>query len=258
MMEVLIFKTKKEMGTKAAADGAELIRQAITERGSADIILATGASQFEMLAALVKENVNWSNVTGFHLDEYIGLPQTHPASFRKYLKERFVEKVPIKAFHFIDGENEPAAECQRVGKIIMQHPIDVAFVGIGENGHLAFNDPPADFETDEPYITVTLDEACRRQQLGEGWFKTLDDVPNQAISMSIQQILKSKTIICTVPDSRKAWAVKSVAEGKVTPDVPASILQQHPLTKLYLDGNSAALLEPNEFVSQDRSDGLVE
>jgi len=242
-MEIFKFKAKTEMGKKAAADGAEFIRQAIEGQGSANIILATGASQFEMLAALVKDKVDWSKVTGFHLDEYIGMPDTHPASFRKYLKERFVEKVPIEAFHFINGENDPKEECKHVGKIIKAHPIDVAFVGIGENGHLAFNDPPADFETDEPYITVTLDEACRRQQLGEGWFKTLDDVPNQAISMSIRQILKSNAIVCTVPDSRKAEAVKKVVEGKVTPNVPASILQQHPQTMLYLDENAAALLD---------------
>jgi glucosamine-6-phosphate deaminase len=242
-MKILIFKTKQETGIKASADGAELIRQAITEKSNANIILATGASQFEMLAALVKENVDWSKVTGFHLDEYIGLPETHPASFRKYLKERFVEKVLIKAFHFIYGQNEPAAECQRVGKIIRQHPIDVAFVGIGENGHLAFNDPPAEFETDEPYIIVKLDEACRRQQLGEGWFSSLAEVPDRAISMSIRQILKSKAIICTVTDSRKADAVKKVVEGKITSDVPASILQEHHQAMLYLDENAAALLE---------------
>jgi glucosamine-6-phosphate deaminase len=242
-MKILIFKTKQETGIKASADGAELIRQAITEKSNANIILATGASQFEMLAALVKENVDWSKVTGFHLDEYIGLPETHPASFRKYLKERFVEKVPIKAFHFIYGQNEPAAECQRVGKIIRQHPVDVAFVGIGENGHLAFNDPPAEFETDEPYIIVKLDEACRRQQLGEGWFSSLAEVPDRAISMSIRQILKSKAIICTVTDSRKADAVKKVVEGKITSDVPASILQEHHQAMLYLDENAAALLE---------------
>jgi glucosamine-6-phosphate deaminase len=243
-MRFSIFRTKQEMGATAAADGASFIRQAIEQRGHANIILATGASQFEMLAALVKEDVDWTKVTGFHLDEYIGLPATHPASFRKYLKERFVEKVQIKTFHFINGKNEPTTECQRVGEIIEQHPIDVAFVGIGENGHLAFNDPPADFKIEEPYLIVKLDEACRRQQLGEGWFKTLDDVPHQAISMSIQQILKSKAIICTVPDSRKAEAVKKVVEGKVTPDVPASILREHPITMLYLDENSAAFLTP--------------
>ena len=249
-MKISIFKTKQAMGSKAAADGAAFIREAIDERGHANIILATGASQFEMLAALVKENVDWTKVTGFHLDEYIGLSEMHPASFRKYLKERFVEKVSIKAFHFINGENEPKAECQRIGKIIKEYPIDVAFGGIGENGHLAFNDPPADFETDEPYIIVILDEACRRQQLGEGWFKTLADVAHQAISMSIRQILKSKVIICTVPDSRKAEAVKKVVEGKVTSDVPASILQEHSFTKLYLDRNSAALLKSKHLIIQ--------
>ncbi|MDZ7332740.1 MAG: glucosamine-6-phosphate deaminase [candidate division KSB1 bacterium] len=241
-MDIFIFKTKNELGKKAASDGAEFIRQAIAERGSANIILATGASQFEMLAALVKENVDWSHVTGFHLDEYIGMPETHPASFRKYLKERFVEQVPIKAFHFINGENDAIEECKRVGAIIRAHPVDVAFIGIGENGHLAFNDPPADFETEEPYIIVKLDDACRRQQLGEGWFKTFADVPDRAISMSIRQIMKSRAIICTVPDARKAEAVKKAVEGSVSPLVPASILQQHPNAKLYLDENSAALL----------------
>lgn len=241
-MKIFVFKTKAELGKKAAADGAEFIRQAIEGRANANIILATGASQFEMLAALVKEKLDWKKVTGFHLDEYIGLAESHPASFRKYLKERFVAKVPIKAFHFINGENEPAAECRRVGDILKNHPIDVAFVGIGENGHLAFNDPPADFETEQPYLIVKLDAACRRQQLGEGWFNTFDEVPDQAISMSIRQIMKSRVIICTVPDSRKARAVKKVVEGKVTPEVPASILQEHPNVRLYLDENSAALL----------------
>ncbi len=241
-MEIFKFKSKVELGQKAAADGAELIRQAIAARCKANIILATGASQFEMLAALVKEAVDWSKVVGFHLDEYIGLLETHPASFRKYLKERFVDKVPIQEFHFINGEHDPREECKRVGEIIACHPIDVAFVGIGENGHLAFNDPPADFLTEEPYIIVKLDEACRRQQLGEGWFKTLDEVPDRAISMSIRQIMKSRAIICTVPDSRKAEAVKNVVEGEVTPAVPASILRQHPNVRLYLDENSAALL----------------
>lgn len=252
-MKISIFKTKQEMGRKAAADGATFIRQAIEQRGRANIILATGASQFEMLAALVKENVDWSKVIGIHLDEYIGLPQTHPASFRKYLRERFVEKIPIMAFHFINGENEPVEECKRVGNIIKEHSIDVAFVGIGENGHLAFNDPPADFETEKPYITVVLDEACRRQQLAEGWFKNLNEVPDQAISMSIRQILKSNAIVCTVPDSRKAEAVRKVVEGKVTPEVPASILQQHPRAILYLDENAAALLKHNEYL-ESRTD----
>jgi glucosamine-6-phosphate deaminase len=244
-MEVVISETKEGCGKKAAAHGAELLRQAIAGSGKAGIVVATGASQFEMLAALVKaEGVDWTAVTGFHLDEYIGMPMTHPASFRKYLKERFVDRLPspLAAFHYVDGEADPEAECRRLGDIIAEHAIDVALVGIGENGHLAFNDPPADFETDEPYIVVDLDEACRRQQLGEGWFPTLQDVPTRAISMSIRRIVRSRAIICTVPDERKAKAVKAAVEGPVTPECPSSILQEHAAATLFLDSGSASLL----------------
>ena len=179
----------------------------------------------------------------FHLDEYIGLQDTHPASFRKYLKERFLAKVPpLKAVHLINGETNPEAECIWLGDLITQHPIDVALVGIGENGHLAFNDPPADFDTEEPYIIVDLDDACRRQQYGEGWFKTVNDVPRQAISMSIKQILKSKHIICSVPDERKAEAVKNSVQQGVSNLFPASILQTHQHCTLFLDKGSAKYL----------------
>lgn len=242
-MQVNIFKTKDEMGDAAAALAAERINAAIAERGEANIILATGASQFEMFAALVTKDVDFSKVTAFHLDEYVGMAETHPASFRKYLKERFHEKVAsLEAFHYIDGEADPAAECRRVGDVIRRHPIDVACVGIGENGHLAFNDPPADFDTEEPYIVVDLDDACRRQQLGEGWFATFDDVPTRAISMSIRQIMASRCIVCTVPDERKAVAVRSTLEGEITNTVPASILREHADCHLFLDGPAAALL----------------
>jgi len=247
MMDVVIFDTKEELGRRAAEHGADLIRKAIAAHGRTSIILATGASQIEMLDALVAtKGVNWSKVTGFHLDEYIGMPMSHPASFRRYLQERFVSKVPLRAFHFIDGEDDCEAECRRVGGIVAANPIDVAFIGIGENGHLAFNDPPADFETEEPYIIVSLDEACRRQQHGEGWFRDLKDVPVQAISMSIRQIMKSKAIICSVPDLRKAEAVKNALAGPVTPAVPASILQQHPEATIYLDRESASSLPPRD------------
>jgi len=238
-----IFKTKAEMGAAAARQAAAWINAAIAEHGEANIILATGASQFEMLSSLVKQDVDWSKVTAFHLDEYIGLPDSHPASFRKYLKERFADKVAgLKQFHYINGEGTPTAECVRVGALIRTSHIDVACIGIGENGHLAFNDPPADFDTDEPYIIVNLDEACRRQQLGEGWFPTLDDVPTQAISMSIKQIMKSAAIVCTVPDVRKAVAVQKAVEGPVTHMLPSSILQQHPRCEVYMDEPAAALL----------------
>jgi glucosamine-6-phosphate deaminase len=242
-MRLIICDSKEELGKRAGADGAEQIREAIREQGRANIILATGASQFEMLAALVKApGVDWSRVTCFHLDEYIGLPETHPASFRKYLKERFARQVQVRAFHFLNGEADPAAECRRVGEIIRQHPIDVAFVGVGENGHIAFNDPPADFTTEEPYLVVDLDQACRRQQLGEGWFRSLEEVPGQAISMSVRQILNSRQIICSVPDARKAKAVKACFDGPVSPLAPSSILQQHAQAFIYLDRDSAALL----------------
>ncbi len=244
-MDIRIMPDKAQMGKAAATAGAEQIRRAIAERGDANIIVATGASQFEMLGELVQQpGINWNHVTGFHLDEYVGLSIDHPASFRGYLWQRFVSKLPLplRTFHFLDGEGDPRAECKRVAEIIRRHPIDVAFVGIGENGHLAFNDPPADFDTEEPYLVVQLDDACRRQQLGEGWFPTFDDVPKQAISMSVRQIMKSRAIICTVPDERKAEAVRNAVEGQVTPQVPASILQRHERCTLYLDKPAASLL----------------
>ncbi len=243
-MEPLIFETKEEMGAAAANAGATVLQEALEKRGRAAFIVATGASQFEMLGQLVREDLDWPKLTGFHLDEYIGLPIRHEASFRKYLWERFVSRLPLPlaAFHFLDGEAEPAGECERVGALISAEPVEVAFVGIGENGHLAFNDPPADFETEAPYLIVELDEACRRQQWGEGWFPELEAVPARAISMSVRQILKSRTIICTVPDERKAEAVRQAVRGTVTPEVPASILQTHPDCRLYLDRASAQRL----------------
>lgn len=240
-----IFASKEAMGEAAAADGARKMKEALAARGEANIIVATGASQFEMLEALTKEGgIDWSKVTVFHLDEYVGLSIEHPASFRKYLKERFEGRLPgaVRAFHYINGEDDAEAECDRVGALLAEAPIDVAFVGIGENGHLAFNDPPADFETEKPYLVVNLDEACRQQQFGEGWFPTFEAVPEKAISMSVRQIMKSGSIICTVPDERKAKAVRDSVEGLVTPEVPASILQQHGDCILYLDAAAASLL----------------
>lgn len=241
-MKTIVSDSPEALGKTAAKQGGELIRQAIREKGHANIILATGASQFEMLKALLAEEIDWQKITAFHLDEYIGLPESHPASFRKYLKERFANLVPVKEFVYVNGEGDPAAECRRLGEIIARHPIDVAFVGIGENGHLAFNDPPADFETWEAYIVVDLDDDCRRQQMGEGWFATLDEVPHKAISMSIRQILKSRSILCSVPDLRKATAVQKTIESPVSPLVPASVLRRHSSVWLYLDKHSSSLL----------------
>jgi glucosamine-6-phosphate deaminase len=244
-MDVRIFDTKLELGQAAAERAAAAIGEAIARGGWARVIAATGASQFEFLGALTAmPAVDWGRVEMFHLDEYVGLPDTHPASFRRYLRERIVERVHPKAFHFLAGDAaDPLAECRRVGTLLARPPVDVAFVGIGENGHLAFNDPPADFATEEPYLVVDLDEACRRQQLGEGWFATLDDVPRRAISMSIRQILKAREILCVVPDARKANAVAACLEGEVSPLHPSSILQTHPATTVYLDRASSALLK---------------
>jgi glucosamine-6-phosphate deaminase len=242
-LQIKIFTTKTELGQAAARDAAAIINHAIAERNSAYVIAATGASQFEFLDALMLAPVDWTKVTFFHLDEYVGLPQSHAASFRRYLKERIVSRVHPHAFYFIDGEaDDVQAECRRIGQLIMQQTVDVAFVGIGENGHLAFNDPPADFDTEAPYIVVNLDEACRQQQVGEGWFKGIDEVPAQAISMSIRQILRSREILCIVPDQRKAGAVKAAVELNVSPMHPSSILQTHERVTLYLDHASSSLL----------------
>lgn len=243
-MTVSISPNSLDLGQKAGKIGAELIRKAISTQGFANIILATGTSQFETLKQLLAEkDIDWSKVVVFHLDEYLGLSIMHPASFRKYLVERFFNHVPqLKAYHLIDGENDPEKECERLSTLIQNHPIDVAFVGIGENGHLAFNDPPADFETEKPYLVVNLDHACRMQQFGEGWFPNLEAVPTQAISMSIRQIMKSKSIICSVPDLRKAQAVKDCLKGEISNLHPASILQEHQDCQILLDQPASSLL----------------
>lgn len=245
-MKVIRSTDQQQLGTKAGKAAAELIRNAIAAKGHANIILATGTSQFETLRQLVEENIDWSKVNMFHLDEYIDLSEQHPASFRKYLKERFLQKVtPLSNAFLVNGEAEPEAECIRLGKLIHEHPIDVALVGVGENGHLAFNDPPADFTTTKPYIVVNLDDACRRQQMNEGWFASIEEVPAQAISMSVHQIMQAQNIICSVPGKRKATAVKNSLEQPVDNRYPASILQEHNSCVFYLDPESAAELSAN-------------
>jgi glucosamine-6-phosphate deaminase len=237
------FEEKKDLGRAAAEQAAASIRNAIRESGRARIIAATGASQFDFLEVLTKaEDIDWRRVEMFHLDEYIGLPMSHPASFRRYLRERLIQKTGIANYHLLDGETDPSAAIRSANEAIAAAPIDIAFVGIGENGHLAFNDPPADFETEEPYLIVNLDPACRLQQVGEGWFANISETPKQAISMSIRQILKAKEILAVVPDSRKAKAVKACLEGEISPMAPASILRRHENTTVYLDKNSAAWL----------------
>lgn len=242
-MNIRIFENKRALSDAAAAHAATIIRQAIDHAGLARVVAATGASQFEFLDKLTKSpGIDWQKVELFQLDEYIGLPATHPASFTKYLQERLVGKTGIVRFHALNGEADPAKVIFDVSAAISKAPIDVAFAGIGENGHLAFNDPPADFDTNDPYILVNLDEACRRQQVGEGWFAALAEVPQQAVSMSIRQILKAKEIIAVVPDARKAQAVKACFEGDISPMAPASILRTHADASIFLDRESSALL----------------
>ncbi|MPY88009.1 MAG: glucosamine-6-phosphate deaminase [Luteitalea sp.] len=244
-MRIKVFEDPVALGRAAASEAAEAIAEAVDARGHARIIAATGASQFAFLDALTATRaVPWSRVEMFHLDEYVGLPVTHPASFRKYLLERLIRPTGLEIYHLLDGEGDPEFVCQEVGRALTAAPIDVAFVGIGENGHLAFNDPPADFDTEQPYLVVNLDEACRRQQVGEGWFAGLEEVPQQAISMSIRQILKSRRILCIVPDTRKAEAVKACFAGRINPMAPASILRTHPDATLFADFHSASLLDP--------------
>ena len=251
-MFVRRFATRQAMAQAAAAHAAAAIRRAIDSHGRARIIVATGASQFEFLEDLTaNQAVDWTRVTLFHLDEYVGLPIEHPASFRRYILDRVIGKTSLQDYLLLDGQGDVREVCRQAGAALNSAPVDVAFVGIGENGHLAFNDPPADFATDEPYIIVQLDDACRRQQVGEGWFGSISEVPQSALSMSVRQILKSREIICVVPDERKAAPVKAALEGPVTPDVPASALRDHGNVTIYLDAASAALLRPETYRADD-------
>ncbi len=242
-LELAIAQDRIGLGKFAAAKAAEHIRQALMKKGSARLIVATGSSQFEVLESLINTpDIDWSRIDGFHLDEYIGLGMNHPASFCGYLKSRFVDRVPLRSFHFLDGLRDPTLVCEEASQLIQSAPVDLALVGIGENGHLAFNDPPADFKATVGYQVVELDDACRRQQVGEGWFDKLDQVPVHAISMTIRQIMASQAIICSVPDRRKAPAVSNTIQGPVTPNVPASILQEHTNLTIVLDQSSASQL----------------
>ena len=256
-MKIIIEESVKELARKAGENAEKIINRAIRENGEASIIVATGASQDEIINYLTRsDNIDWSKVVFFHLDEYIGVSENHPASFRRYLKERFINKVDdVKEVCFVEGDaDNPDEECKRIGSIIADHDIDIAFVGIGENGHLAFNDPPADFETIDPYIIVELDERCRMQQVNEGCFSSIDMVPQRAISMSVQQVMKSKSIICFVPELRKSVAVKDCLENEISNMYPSSILRTHSSCFLYLDMPASSKLEKRnctEFVLEE-------
>jgi glucosamine-6-phosphate deaminase len=242
-LQIKILDDKKALGLAAAEHAAKSLRAAVRENGAARIVAATGVSQFEFLDLLTgAADIDWSRVELFHLDEYVGLPATHPASFRKYILERIIHKTGITRYRLLDGEGDPQDVAKRVGNELISRPVDLAFVGIGENGHLAFNDPPADFATEEPYLVVALDEACRQQQVNERWFEKLDDVPKRAISMSIRQIMRAREIIAVVPERRKAAAVRACLEEEIHPMAPASILREHAKATIYLDQDSASLL----------------
>ncbi|MFZ0734964.1 MAG: glucosamine-6-phosphate deaminase [Candidatus Sulfotelmatobacter sp.] len=245
-MLLKLFNDSEALAVAAAADAATAMQVAIRDRGRCRIVVATGASQFPFLESLTEAaGIDWNKVEAFHLDEYVGIPMTHPGSFRRMLVERLVNKTGITNYHFVEGDAPDLSEAVgKVGEQLRSSAVDVAFVGIGENGHIAFNDPPADFETADPYIVVELDEACRRQQVGEGWFAGLAQVPTRAISMSPRQILKARQIVAVVPDLRKAKAVRLCMEGDISPMAPASILRRHPNTTVYLDCDSASLLSP--------------
>lgn len=245
-MILKVFTDKRKLGRAAAEQAANAIRRALDERGTARIIAATAASQREFLEELTKApGIDWTKVEAFHLDEYIGLPFTHPGSFRRMLMEQLIEKTGIRNYHLLNGDTpDPSVVVRDVGRQLAFAPVDIAFLGIGENGHIAFNDPPADFDTEQPYLIVDLDEACRQQQVGEAWFADISKVPKQAISMSAKQILKAKEILAVVPDRRKAEAIKACFEGDISPMAPASILRRHPNATVYVDTESASLLGP--------------
>ncbi|MBR4941363.1 MAG: 6-phosphogluconolactonase [Clostridia bacterium] len=242
-MKLSISENNKELGKAAAADVAARIREAIALRGEARVVLSTGASQFDMFEALVTEDVDWSKVDMFHLDEYIALPITHKASFRKYLQERFVDRVNLRSVNYVDTEGDINEAIAAISAKLLEKPIDIGLIGIGENGHIAFNDPPADFGTEACYIVVDLDDNCKRQQVREGWFPTIDDVPKQAVSMTVHRIMMCRSVISVVPHQVKANAIAKTLSTPVCPEVPATMLKMHPDWSLYLDRNSASLIE---------------
>ena len=248
-MKINIYANKKETSKKAALKAASLLNEIIHQKGTATFVIATGVSQLDFIDTLIAEgNVDWSKTRMFHLDEYIGLPETHPASFRKYLKEKFISKVDrIKESNLINGDAvDPQKECDRLNRILQNEIVDIAFVGVGENGHLAFNDPPANFEIEDPFIVVNLTKSCRKQQVGEAWFNSIKDVPQKAISMSIKQIMKAKNIICTIPGERKAQAVKDCfGTDNISPMYPSSVLKKHKNCFVFLDFDSAKYLSFN-------------
>jgi len=254
-MKIQIYNTSAQLGQAAADYTSEILRKAIRENGNARLLLSTGASQFDTIQALIQSDVDWSRVEMFHLDEYVNLPETHGASFRKYLKERFISKVPLKAAYLVEGS---ADSISSLSAELRKSPIDVGLIGIGENAHIAFNDPPANFDTDDAYIVVNLSDTCRAQQVGEGWFPTPADVPGQAVSMTVHQIMQCKRIVSCVPYAVKAQAVKDTLENTLTPDVPATMLKRHKDFSLFLDSDSASLINRDKIIADSDMEYTLE
>lgn len=249
-MQVNVLENAHELGKAAATFCVKIINEQLAKKGKVRLVLSTGASQFETLAALIKMEIDWSKVEMFHLDEYINLSEQHPASFRKYLKERFVNLVPIQKVHFVNGEGNIKENIEALTREIRKEPIDLALIGIGENGHIAFNDPPADFSTQEAYMVVDLDENCKKQQVGEGWFPSVDEVPRQAITMTVHQIMQSEVIVSCVPHKVKADAIRALFENEVNRTVPATILKTHLNFTLFLDKESASEVDQKLILNQ--------
>lgn len=247
-MKITVSENAVQLGERAAALAAEKLNAAIEQNGSARLVMSTGASQFETIKSLIKHCVDWSKVEVFHLDEYVDLPVTHPASFRKYIKERFGDFVDAKAIYYVNTEGDIDANIAALTEKLHEAPVDVALIGIGENAHIAFNDPPADFNNNGAYIVVKLADKCRNQQLGEGWFATIDDVPTHAVSMTVKEIMKSKVIISAVPHAVKAQAIKDTLESDLSPDIPATMLKQHEEFYLFIDKNSASAVKIEQYV----------
>ena len=239
-MIITISKNAAELGAAAARFAGAKLRDAIARNGEARLVLSTGRSQFETLEALLKEGIDWPKTEIFHLDEYIGLPVTHKASFRKYLKDRFVDFIECRKFHSVDTEGNIGKLIAGLTDEIRKKPVDVGLIGIGENGHIAFNDPPADFATGDAFIVVTLNERCKRQQVGEGWFNSVDEVPEKAVSMTVWQIMQCRTIVSAVPHLVKAEAVHNTLTGGLSNMIPATMLKQHPDFNLFIDHNSGS------------------
>ncbi len=247
-MKITLSENAVQLGQRAAVLTAEKLNAAISENGSARLVMSTGASQFETIKELVKQPIDWSKVEVFHLDEYVDLPITHPASFRKYIKERFGDFVNAKAIYYVNTEGDVDANIAALTEKLREKPVDVGLIGIGENAHIAFNDPPADFENDNAYIVVELAEKCRYQQLGEGWFENIDQVPTKAVSMTVKEIMKSRVIISCVPHSVKAQAIKDTLENELTPEIPATMLKKHDNFNLFVDKNSASAVEIEKYI----------